>query len=208
MDHACRRRPRLLPAALLVLGLVLGGCSSGGGEPPGPSDESSQEETTGPPAEETGGTTGDTSSGSDSGGSDSGGDSGGGGGFDTAGRVSGSFAGAWPLVKLTLRNPSSETYTGTASFSDCTPGPNRWSTAPPDQSVSLPPNGDGPEITVTFPDDDGKETIPEHTVCVRLTGRPTPLVGTVKDENFTPPDQPEEPEPQPDDPAVPSADAS
>lgn len=186
-----------------MVGVLLGGCSSGSDpdEPTDSSDEPAQTETTGPPPEETGGTTGDTSG--DSAGNTDGGGNTSGGGFDAAGRVSGSFAGAWPLVKLDLTNPTNQTYTGTASFSDCTPGPNRWSTAPPDQSVSLPPGGDSVEITVTFPDDDGPETIPAHTVCVTLTGRSSQLVGTIKDENFQPPEQPEEPEPQPDSSAVP-----
>lgn len=163
-----------------MVGLLFSGCSSGGGdEPPGPESGTDQpeENTEAPPTEPTQPTepTGDSGQ-QNNGGTD--GSSGGNGGFNTAGRVSGNFTGIWPSGQGTLTNPTNETYTGTASFSDCTPGPGRWSTTSPDVPVSLSPGG-SQDVSFSFTEDTSAPYVAQHVLCVRLTGRSTPITQTI-----------------------------
>lgn len=173
------------------MGLLLAGCSSGGGdEPPGRESDTTQPEdsTEQPSAEPTEEPPGDSTGGRTH-------DGGGGGGFDTAGRVSPNFQGQWPGGVVTLTNISDEAYTGTATFSDCTPGPGRWSTASPAQSVSLPP-GEAVPLDFSFPTPDpAPAPIAEHILCVSLSGGDKPLSGAIADPAFVSPEQSEQSEP-------------
>ncbi|MFE3525567.1 hypothetical protein ACFXOD_28860 [Streptomyces sp. NPDC059161] len=175
--HPMRHRFFLVPLLVTAMGLAASGCNSGGEPAPRPPEDTGQTQT---PTGRSGGITGqptDTSSGRQPDGDH---------GFNSAGRLSGNFSGSWPHVSITLTNPSTQDYTGTASLSDCTPGKGRWSTKPNDQSVSLAA-GSSSDLNFDFPKDTGPNPIPAHTVCLSLTGRSSPLSDSIPDPNYTPP---------------------
>ncbi|WHM38133.1 hypothetical protein [Streptomyces sp. BPTC-684] len=198
MDHVRHRRYRIVPATLFVVGLLLTGCSSGSDESPSPPGDTSQtEEPTAPPPPEPTKPTEGTSGQQDNGGTD--GSSGGSGGFNTAGRISTNFQGVWPEGTVELSNPTDETYTGTATIYDCSPT-NRWTNTLPAKSVTLAPHGDSDTVSFSFKAEDTTQPTATHVVCLSLTGSPSPASSSFPDQNFTSPDENDEPEP----PASPS----
>lgn len=183
------------------MGLLLAGCSSGSDESPSPPGDTSQTEepTTPPPPEPTGQPTEDTGGQQTSGGGD-----GGSGGFNTAGRVSTDFDGVWPSVKVTFTNPTTDTYSGTATVYDCSPT-GRWTTGTGPQPVKLSPD-ESVTLEWVFENTSHAPLVPVHTACVKLTGKPDPQSSPFPADTV-PPDPEEEPE-EPESSASPSLDAT
>ena len=177
------------------MGLLLSGCSSGSDESPSqPGDTSQTEEpTTPPPPEPTGQPTEDTGGQQTTGGGNGG--SGGSGGFNTAGRVSTDFDGVWPSVKVTFTNPTSDTYSGTATVYDCSPT-GRWTSRTGTRPINLSPD-ESVTLEWVFENTSHAPLIPVHTACVKLDGSPDPRSSTFPADTV-PPDPEEEPsEPEP-----------
>ncbi|MGW1766495.1 hypothetical protein ACWCQL_20775 [Streptomyces sp. NPDC002073] len=117
-----------------------------------------------------------------------------GGNFNTAGRLSDNFDGNWPdsYIKF-VTNPSDETYVGTVSVVDCTPGEPSRPLSPPSQSVTVPPGGDPGKAEFKPPSEGVTPNQPRH-MCVTLSD-----AGGVRDTGTDVMSVPRtEPEPEPD----------
>ncbi|PKV86400.1 hypothetical protein BX283_3964 [Streptomyces sp. TLI_146] len=173
------------------MGLLLAGCSSGKDENPTPPGDTSQteESTTGPPPAEPTGQPSEDTSGQQTNGGEDGGTSG---GFKAAGRVSTDFDGVWPSVKVTFTNSGKDTYSGTATVSDCSPT-GRWTTGTGPQPVNLSPD-ESVTLEWVFENTSHAPLIPAHTACVKLTGKPEAQSSPFPADTV-PPDEEEEPDP-------------